>query len=110
MVFEFCLKVTTTSQVTAERSKDMEPLKTLGAFRKGSTLGWNADPSWKHAVFFGEPTHRSPIYLLTAAFRLAMSCLDFSAYLCPARQDVQAMLSKTEHPWAANFFILGLLI
>lgn len=45
--------VTTTNQTTAQRSESMEPLKTLGEYRKGGLLGWDADPSWKHLVFFG---------------------------------------------------------
>lgn len=45
--------VTTTNQTTATRSASLEPLKTLGGYRKGSLLGWDADPSWKNLVFFG---------------------------------------------------------
>jgi len=47
-------QVTTTNQTTAKRAESMEPLKTLGGYRQGNLLGWDADPSWKHLVFFGE--------------------------------------------------------
>lgn len=51
------LQVTTTDQETGTLSTDKEPLRTLAKIRSGSVLGWEgAQPSWKNAVFFGEPS------------------------------------------------------
>ncbi|KAG2453054.1 hypothetical protein HYH02_002388 [Chlamydomonas schloesseri] len=45
-------KVTTINQATGEAGD--EPLDTLGEFRTGKVLGWNAKQKpWTHAVFFG---------------------------------------------------------
>ena len=45
--------MTTVNQATGVRSRSGEPLKTLGTYRRGSTLQWDADPSWRSLVFFG---------------------------------------------------------
>ena len=45
--------MTTINQETAEVSKKMEPLKTLGTYRSGKVLGWEADRSWRGLAFFG---------------------------------------------------------
>ncbi|KAK9821302.1 hypothetical protein WJX81_005032 [Elliptochloris bilobata] len=44
-------KVTTTDQATAEVG--VEPLKTLGDFRSGRVLGWNARSAYKRELMFG---------------------------------------------------------
>ena len=44
-------QVTTTDQATAEVGT--EPLKTLGDFRSGRVLGWNARDSYKRELMFG---------------------------------------------------------
>lgn len=54
-------QVTTIDQETAEVSKATEPLRTLGKYRSGRLLGWNADTKWRGLVFFGESyRHPSP--------------------------------------------------
>lgn len=45
--------VTTVDQATAVTSPMKEPLRTLQTYRKGQTLGWTADKSWRSLVFFG---------------------------------------------------------
>ena len=47
------LQVTTTDQVTAKVSEEREPLKTLGTFRSGKTLGWKQNAYFANSVFFG---------------------------------------------------------
>ena len=43
--------MTTTDQATAEVGT--EPLKTLGDFRSGRVLGWNARSDYKRELMFG---------------------------------------------------------
>ncbi len=72
------LQVPTTDQATGRVGQ--EPIRTLGTFRKGSALGYDALPQWRHNVSSPRPiqAHVSP---MSASCESIISC---ALYALPA--------------------------